>query len=789
MRQEWDLRRLFIILSRAWWWPIITLLGGLVIAWAYLRYSEVVYKSEATIQIDLTSNPSLFAKVAENPSPLFPPEMLYEAYSELFSVYELVDQVVDTLGLEWEVYSVGKVGKTLIFPTPCFVQVEPYEAESLLWKYHNPLRLQLNGGEYTIIEDDTILAKGRIGEWVRLPWGGKVRLVKLREADLQPGLYEVRRLPRHIAITNWQSRVSVVTKRGTTVLQVNVSDKSALRAHSFLRMLLVLSGQYERNFRQVQYQKALNYIDTLLSFMRLEMKEAEDTLLQVEKKTEAPFISARREKIMKLFSAGPNPKDYVEELYLTRLKEHTQRVLDTLQKTNSTKIAPLPLLVDNQSFLSSPVSRANQIIESRNLFLEKYSGTSYQIEHINSKLSQALIHIIKLIDDYIYQKTLGASREKREFLEGKEKVYEDITYERRFSLLQEDLNLRREIYRLLLERRIQLAIDRETVVSSIRVTQPPSLPSKPLHPNPFQVYVTSLVSGLVLGMGGILLRYALKQTVSYRIDIEALSPVPVLGELAYVKGSKKDRVVLSGLQLEMLRILRSALTFVWEPGKPRILVVTSTVSAEGKSYVARNIAHVYALAGHRVLLMDADLRRASLSQEVARQEKGLSLMLAQSSVSLSELEDCIIPYQREGLYLLPAGPPAPNPPELLENPVLSHLVSYLTDKFDYIIIDSAPLGLVPDTLSLLHQIPNAVTLYIFRADYSRLPFLKHLSEVIQRHHLNKVYLLFNATQLSKPHYGYGYGYGYYGKRYDWRYYYRTTESPSLWEKVREWLPV
>lgn len=343
---------------------------------------------------------------------------------------------------------------------------------------------------------------------------------------------------------------------------------------------------------------------------------------------------------------------------------------------------------------------------------------------------------------------------------------------------------------MLLEKKIQFSIDKEAIVSSIRITQPPIRPVVPLYPNPFQVYVIALALGLILGFGGVILWYAFTQTVSYRVDLEGLAPVPILGELPYESAGKTTTWPVSGIQLEVLRSLRSALSFVWDAEGTPTLIVSSTVSGEGKTYVTRSLAYVYALAGHRVVLIDGDLRRASLSQEAGLRGNGLTLLLANPHLTDSDIEQAIVPHGRDNLFFLPAGPSAPNPPELLESPNMQKIMAYIQKNFDFVFIDTAPLGLVSDTLSIVRHASNAVILYVFRADYSKIVFLRHLHELVQKNRLTKVYLLFNGTKLSKPRYGYGYGYGYYGKAYEQKYYFSSSgRRNGAWAKIREWLPL
>ncbi|MCX7764247.1 MAG: polysaccharide biosynthesis tyrosine autokinase [Bacteroidia bacterium] len=786
MPQAWNLRRILILLTRNWWRIALILLGSIAMAWLFLRYTTATYLSQATIQIDFSQSSLLKGK--ESAETFLSYENIADSYVELFTTHDLVETVVRELKLEWEVYSVGKVGKSLIFPHPFEIEVR----DSLQAFYRLfPLYIELDGQmrTFSILKNDTTICTGKVGEWA--PCGQlNLRLIPAREdGSLPSGLFFVQKLHLAAAIHNWQRRISVVSKRGLTSWTISVTDISPTRARLFLQSLLKHARTYEQLIRQEQYSRALKYIDTILYSTRQDLMTVQDSLFRQERVADAPFAEARKEKTLELFSEIERQRfTPSEESTLILLEKRLKNLLDTLTLTPTAPVSTIPLPSTLSKELQEGIHTINQLIEQRGRLMQAYVSTAFPVTDITQSLVQSIKQTLYSLTEMLSLHKQIRLRQRQGLTQYKEQFYKDILSKRQFALLEDDISLRRELYRFLLEKRIQLAIDREAIVSAIRISQPPSTPNTPLYPNPLQVYILFIVLGLVGGVGGTLLWHYIHQQVSYKIDLEDLSPVPILGELPYYKEGK-GLFPFSGLQLEVLRSLRSALGFLWEEGKPKVLVITSTVSGEGKSYVARGMAYAYALAGHRVLLIDADLRRASITNEVGFHGKGLSLLLANPPHAPEMLNESIIPLGREGLYLLPSGPLPPNPTELLESPFLKELVESLKTSYDLFIIDTAPMGLVPDAASILHVLPYAVMVYVFRADYSRLSFLSHLRELIHVQRLQKVYLLFNGTRLTKPRYGYGYGYGYYVESYGRHYYSSQRANGSLWKRVRELLPI
>lgn len=790
-RNTWDFRRILIILTRQWWVPISMLLLSFLAARLYLRYATATYKSDATIQLDFGQ--SSFVKTDKSGASFLPIESMTDAYIELFSTYDLIETIVRELRLDWETYSVGKVGRSLIFPNP--FQIQTSDSLRVMGRDFNAifpvsLEVERTSQTFTLYKGDSVICSGKIGQWATCGTG-KLRIAPVKEgAPLPNGEFLIFRYSERQAVQSWQTRISALPKRGLTTWVISVTDVSPVRAQAFLSKLLEHAREYERSLRQVQYKKAIEYVDTLLHAVRINLTQAQDSLFAKERAFEMPFAEARRQRTVSLFSEVEEKRlEVSQDAALATLARVLQKVADSLSNNPGTNIAPILIPLSAKEDIRQPLQEINELIARRERLMQLYTPSAAPVASLNQTLLRRLAQAQYLVAELRASANEANLRRLQEWLRQRERLYKDISSEREFSLLEEDIALRRDIYKSLLEKKIQLSIDKEAVASAIRVSQPPTAPNFPLSPNPIQVYIVALVLGFVLGVGSVLGWHFIHQRVSYRMDIEGLSPVPIIGELPYGKG-EKGLFPFSGLQLEVLRSLRSAIGFLWEEGYPKVLVLNSTVSGEGKSYVARGMAYAYALSGYKVLLIDADLRRASISHQVGFREQGLSLLLSAPNQAAQKLAECIIPMGREGLDLLPSGTLPPNPAELLETGGLEGLIQVLADRYDIFIIDTAPIGLVPDALGILRHLPHAVVLYVFRADYSRIPFLSHLEEAMKVHRLNKVYLLFNGTRLSKPRYGYGYGYGYYGDTYGGRYY-RTSQNGklSVWRRIREFIPI
>ncbi len=770
---------------------MLTILTALLSAWAYLRYTVAIYRTEATIQVDpKRALAAPFDSRGNNLSISI--DIISEKYIELFSDAQLLKEVIQQGQYHIDFYSVGKFGQFLIYPLPIEVEISP-ESQSKTGANLSLLIEVYDDSTYGIVRDRQVIKRAKWGAWAE--WGG-VSFRMQRERPLSPGRYLLRYRTLDEAVAHWGERVRVVPKRGYTVLSVMVADVSPIRARTFCQTLLQNARLHEQSIQREYYDQVLSYIDTLIATVLTDIDRVQDTIKKTEILYEMPLLDVKTKVLLEKYQYYAQNEVVQRYMDLEWLSKQVQAVESYARSgADSLPVLNMPLsLADG----FKEVQAINEKIVTYNILVRKYArGSAY----IQGLLDKILVELRSLLDNIQSEKKILSIRQEylRKYVEsGLPRLYRDIDNKRRIDIVNFSWESKKKIYEMLVERRLELSIERSGVTSLMRVTLPPALPTTPLTPNKIQVYVFMLILGIVVGVGGVFLREVLTQQVSYRRDIEQISPIPVIAEIP--ANRKKERYFklsngyLSNLQVEVLRSLRSSLEFLWEKEGPRVIIVTSTVSGEGKTYISSAIAYIHALAGRRVLLIDADLRRASLTQRQGlMQAPGLSTWLASAYINAEENgheQPLWVNFLLENLYLLPSGPVPPNATELLASSRLRELILKSQKDFDYFVIDTSPIGLVPDALSVLSQFPEATSLYVFRADYSRVTFLNHLEDILKQHRLQKVYLLFNGTKTHRPHYGYGYGYGYYGEGYGAsRYYYSGRRGTSWGERVRKWIPL
>jgi capsular exopolysaccharide synthesis family protein len=292
-------------------------------------------------------------------------------------------------------------------------------------------------------------------------------------------------------------------------------------------------------------------------------------------------------------------------------------------------------------------------------------------------------------------------------------------------------------------------------IPDFKILSPASLPTVPISPKKLMVAGIGGVASLVLIFLFIGILYLTNNRITNLHDLEKIHHAPILGSVPLSKQSN------GGLQIkdhpksmvsEAIRTLRTNLDFFNITALQKVIAVSSTVSGEGKSFIAMNLGGVIALSNKKVVLIDLDMRKAKteLPTEGADSTKGVSTIL----IRRNTWQECVVRTSMENFDFIPSGPHPPNPSELLLNGEFSELIEALKKQYDFIIMDTPPVGLVTDGIMAMKRAD--VSVYVFRANYSKREFISNLERIININKFSNITTLLNAVPASGKTYGYGY---------------------------------
>jgi tyrosine-protein kinase Etk/Wzc len=320
-----------------------------------------------------------------------------------------------------------------------------------------------------------------------------------------------------------------------------------------------------------------------------------------------------------------------------------------------------------------------------------------------------------------------------------------------------------DLYSFLLQKRLETSISSASTISNSRILEPAQSLSVPIKPDKKGLYIIAVLIGLGLPVAIIALKEYLNDKITSRGDIERLTNIPILGEIGHSEISetlvvtKNNRKFIS----EQFRIIRTNLQYILNKIERPVILITSSFSGEGKSFVSTNIGAVLALTGKKTVILEFDIRKPKIiaGLDLERNEGITNFIVGKVSI-----EEIIIPVTLvENLYVIPCGPIPPNPAELLLDEKIAELFQYLRQHFEMIIIDSAPVGLVSDAV-ILSSYADA-TLYIMRQDYTLKKQIGLINDYYENNKLPKLSVLLNDAKAAGGYggyygnYGYGYSYG------------------------------
>lgn len=272
-----------------------------------------------------------------------------------------------------------------------------------------------------------------------------------------------------------------------------------------------------------------------------------------------------------------------------------------------------------------------------------------------------------------------------------------------------------------------------------------------------------IFAGLLLGVLYAFARDFLDDTIKNEEDVRRFVSIPILGQIPHISGEPDSILPIfdkpKSVLIESLRTLRTNLRYMSAVKGAEVIALTSTIGSEGKTTVAINLAAIMSMAGKRTIMINTDMRRPKLAEILGQpNDKGMSSILSGGA----SLDEVVQPTAYDNFFIISSGPIPPNPAELIEKGNLEDIISQLKQNFDIIIMDTPPIGLVADAMSMLHIAD--ITLYLLRANYSKRTFLTGIQRLKEENALDNLGIVINDIDYGLVH-GYGYGYGYGSKGY------------------------
>lgn len=762
-------------------WPLflISMLVCLAIGYIYFRYAIPVYEVKAAIIIKDERKNAGYAVLKE--LDLADNSVVQETEMELLKSKSLVGQTVHELDLYTRYYQEGRVKKSDIYDeTPVLIKV----ISGITHLYNRELEIQiLSKNRYEVLfpnGEKVITGLDEEHQYLQSVW--KIIENPSITKSIGNNLIKVRISDPDQVTSYYQSKLKVgFTNKSKAVIGLTIEEVNPKRGTDFLNKLIEVYNSASVNDKNQVAKNTMAFLDERLNYLTKELSMIEKEVEQYKSSRRITDISSEST----LFLQSAREKD--KELSQVNFKlEILNQISKFIESSSVTEPMPATFGIDD-AVLQSQLTSFNVLLAER----ERMMATAGPQSPLLIIKEQQIHSSRKAIEDNLasLRKVFLASKQELESQSMKieSSIKQIPTYEREFTSIKRQQSIKEELYLFLLQKREEAGLTYASAVADSRMVDTAYSSHEPVSPKKGLVIQLAFLFGIVLPFLYIFLKDLLNNKIISLDDLRKLSQIPFLGEIAYKESdnpvmiSEKSKSTVA----EQFRAIRTNLHYIHgrdiEHG--RVTMITSSISGEGKTFFAVNLAVSLAIAGRKVVLLEMDLRKPKLSRYLSlNNSDGLSQYL----VGMASLQSIIRPSGiNENLSVISSGPIPPNPSEMLLGIQMEQLIDQLKENYNDIIIDTAPIGLVADA-QIISRFANA-SIFVIRHGYSQKSQVNKIEQLYQEKKLPGMGIVFNGVNMG-GRFGYGYGYGYgYGTDYGYYDDSKTNNTglvTKLWGLIR-----
>ena len=571
-------------------------------------------------------------------------------------------------------------------------------------------------------------------------------------------------LPPTTVAAMYQDNLSVEpTSKTTSIALITLKDQSAARGEDFLNQLAICYNRQANADKNEIALKTEEFINSRIEKINAELGLTEGELENYKKRYNVTQLEL--DATQNLTQASLLSSKLTDAQTQIELLDYLREFIDN--PDNKYQIIPSNVGLQDQSS-TVLINQYNQDVLARNKQLRSASEIAPQVQTLTATLDE----LQRSIRVALLQARRSADIQRKgienEYAKYRNRVDNTPEQERILNQIGRQQEVKSGLYLMLLQKREENSISLAATADKGKLIDEPIYEGKVSPKN-----MVIMLVALVLGIGLPLLIIYLIQMMRYKIegheDVARLTTIPIVADVAVASEAAKSSagIVVKENQNsqmdEIFRSLRTNVQFMLEEGQ-KVILFTSSTSGEGKTFNAANLAVSFALLGKKVALLGLDIRKPALGKlfNVADKSGGMTPLMAMAMVDKKAVKSQIRPSNvNDNLDLILAGPIPPNPTELLARKNLSDIIEILKEDYDYIILDTAPVGLVTDTLQIAKLAD--VSCFVCRADYTPKAAFTLVNNLAAEKKLKNMCIVLNGVDMSKKKYGYYYGYGRYGK--------------------------
>ncbi len=755
-----------------WPWFVASVLVCLIGAWVYLHFQTPVYQVSASIMIKDDKKGSGSTDLGNlGIGGVITSTQGIDNEIEVLRSKTILKEVVNNLELYITYYDEDEFPEKELYQTsPVIVNLTAQEADKLPGSALLAMKLSPEG----VLDVNLKVGLNEYNQRFEklpavLPTDAGTFGFALKDS-LSGGQMEGHKGERHIRAVvsrpfgvakGYQGALSIApTSRTTSVAVVSLMNTNIQRARDFINKLMEMYNRNTNNDENEVAEKTREFINERIKIIDEELGSTEDKLEAFKRNAGLTDISSDAQL------AVSGNAEYEKR----RVDNGTQiNLVRDLIKYINNPLNEYELLPGNiglsDAGLTTQIGRYNELIIERKRLLRTSTESNPMIVNLDTSIRAMKSNVQAAINGTLQGLLIVKADLEREAGRFSRRISDAPGQERQYVSIARQQEIKAGLYLMLLQKREENAITLAATANNAKIIDEPVATGGPLSPKPNMIYMIALVLGVGMPVGVIFLIGLTKFKIEGRGDVEKLTRLPIVGDVPLTNEKAGSIAVFENqntLMSETFRHIRTNLQFMLENDQ-KVILVTSTVSGEGKSFISSNLAISLSLLGKRVIIVGLDIRKPGLNKifNIPRKEQGITQYLSNPEKNLM---DFVQPSDvSKNLYILPGGIVPPNPTELLARDGLDKAIETLKKNFDYVILDTAPAGMVTDTL-LVGRVAD-LSVYVCRADYSRKAEFTLINELAADNKLPNICTIINGLDLKKKKYGYYYGYGKYGKYY------------------------
>ena len=563
-----------------------------------------------------------------------------------------------------------------------------------------------------------------------------------------------------LAVAKWCCKNMTIepTSKTTSVAVISLKNSNVQRGKDFINKLLEMYNINTNNDKNEVAQKTAEFINERIGIISKELGSTEKDLESF--KRGAGITDLTSDAQIALTGSAEYEKKRVENQTQINLLQDLQKYM----QNEGYEVLPSNIGLQDLN-LAAAINRYNEVLVERKRLLRTSTENNPTIINLDTSISAMKENVQVSLDRVLRGLFITKADLDREASRYSRRISEAPGQEREFVSIARQQEIKAGLYLMLLQKREENAITLAATANNAKIIDEAIADDAPVAPRSKITYLIALILGVGIPVGVIYLLELTKFKIEGRADVEKLTSAPIVGDIPLTDEKQGAIAVFenqNNLMSETFRNVRTNLQFMLGNGK-KVILVTSTVSGEGKSFISGNLAISLSLLGKKVVIVGLDIRKPGLNKvfNISKREQGITQYLANPEKNLMDLVQ--LSDVSKNLYILLGGTVPPNPTELLARDGLDKAIETLKKNFEYVILDTAPVGMVTDTL-LIGRVAD-LSVYVCRADYTRKNEYTLINELIDGNKLPNLCTVINGLDLKKRKYGYYYGYGKYGKYY------------------------